>query len=75
MVCDKVTESYNFNSECLNTEQMYRGVEDLNEYLEVNKVEKVEIGSMDANSLYPSLKIDEVSDICYDMVINAPIKF
>ena len=75
-IAEKISDSFEANSECQNLEQMMRGIREANsEIKNLDKDAKITIGSMDAVSLYPNLKLEEVLQICLEMVIKSKIKF
>ena len=56
---DKIADSLGAETECKSTEDMCAAIADLNNILKNENIEDIEIGSMDACSLYLSLKVEE----------------
>ena len=68
MVATRISDCYISPTEFQNTEEVCRGIQDVNKILaDVDKEEEIVIGSMDAVGLYPSLKIEETVGICLDI--------
>ena len=54
---------------------MCRGIVDANKELVESETNDFTVGSMDAISLYPSIKVEEAMAICLEMAVEAPIEF
>ena len=76
-ILEKVADSYEDGQECISTEMLCRQIEDTNKAMVEAGVapDDIAIGSLDAISLYPSLKLQETLDIITEMVQQANINF
>ena len=74
-VLERIADAEQNEHECINTEMLCREVQDANIRIKQNNVsrEDVVIGSLDAVALYPSLKLQETSDIIHNMVLQSEV--
>ena len=76
MVVDGISDSLKSTYEVKNTENVCKAIKQFNDTMKDNKIESVEdvqFVSLDAIALYPSLRLEEVCKIVYDMTMKSPV--
>jgi hypothetical protein len=80
-ILNKVADAADEGGECKSTEEMLRGILDVNKRIEemseedLDSVKDIQIISMDVKALYPNLKIKECAEIIQKTVENSTLDF